>query len=405
MASGIVGKPPKLADGGEVEIATSPASRERFYLPALDTLRFFAFLCVFVSHLPFILTWQPAVIKNVVVRNTLAAGVFGVDLFFTLSAYLITRLLLQERASSGKIHVLYFYIRRALRIWPLYFFFLAFGSVLLYFDSAFRFAALEPKYLLLLAIFVGNFAPANWMGSAYVLNHLWSVSVEEQFYLCWPTAIRGASERGIKMTALGLLIVASLARVAAWLAGASLRWIWTCTFTRLDPFAVGILLGTVPYARVTSLRSHWRLGLLLAGFVAWGFAAYFEIPRVPKEAHIGLLLEYPLAAAGSGAFLLATLSTAGKSARFMTNRWLVYLGRISYGLYVYHLFVMVFTNHYLFPIFLGWFQDPPMWVGRLVYVSVSFSLTVFLAAVSYRWLESPFLKLKSRFTYVESRPV
>ena len=121
MASGIVGKPPKLADGGEVEIATSPASRERFYLPALDTLRFFAFLCVFVSHLPFILTWQPAVIKNVVVRNTLAAGVFGVDLFFTLSAYLITRLLLQERASSGKIHVLYFYIRRALRIWPLYF--------------------------------------------------------------------------------------------------------------------------------------------------------------------------------------------------------------------------------------------------------------------------------------------
>jgi peptidoglycan/LPS O-acetylase OafA/YrhL len=398
----------EVADDQGSALAASE-SRERFYLPELDTLRFFAFLCVFLFHLRFSFAWQPwMIVENLLVRRILSMGAFGVDLFFTLSAYLITKLLLRERATSGKIHVLYFYTRRALRIWPLYFFFLTFGSVLVYVNPVFRYTAVEPAYLLLLAIFIGNFAPSNWMWSAFVMSNLWTVSVEEQFYLFWPRAIREASIHRIRVIASGLLLIASLARGAAYLAGVSQLWMWTCTFTHLDPFAVGILLGTIPYATAVGLCTNRRLCFLLTAFVAWGLAAYFGIARLPRhlgDSHLGLLLKYPFAAVGSGAFLLATLGTSEAGSRFTTNLWLVYLGKISYGLYVYHSFAMIFTSHYLFRVFLDRFKDPPFWVGWFVYIALSFSLTVLMAAISYKCLESPFLLLKRRFTYIESRPV
>lgn len=258
-----------------------------------------------------------------------------------------------------------------------------------------------------MALFVGNFAPTSWWGSAFVLSHLWSVSVEEQFYLFLPMAIREASERKIRMIAVGLLVIASLARAATCLAGISPLWMWTCTFTRLEPFAIGILLVTVPYSQLSRLCVRWRTGLLLAAIVVWAVARYFNTALVLRHKHLGLLLGYPLAAVGSGAFLLAALGAGGAGVRLVTNAWLVYLGRISYGLYVYHLFAMIFTSHYVFPLYLGWLRGSewPLWVGWLVYITLSFSLTVLLAAASYRWLESPFLRLKDRFTYIESRPV
>jgi peptidoglycan/LPS O-acetylase OafA/YrhL len=395
------------AAAAERRIAAAPQSRERFYLPELDTLRFFAFFCVFAFHLAYSLSWGTGIAKAVLAKGVLPAGAFGVDLFFTLSAFLITKLLLQERAKSGKIHFLFFYARRALRIWPLYFFFLAAGSILAYYDAGFRYSAIEPRYLLLMAIFVGNFAPTSWWGSAFVLSHLWSVSVEEQFYLLWPMTIREASERKIRMIAVGLLVVASVARAAAYLANISPLWMWTCTFTRLEPFAIGILLATVPHTKLSRLCVRWRTGLLLAAIATWAVARYFNVALVPRQAHPGLLLGYPLAAVGSGAFLLSALGAGGAGVRLVTNAWLVYLGRISYGLYVYHLFAMIFTSEYVFPLYLGWLRGSqwPLWVGWLVYVAFSFSLTVLLAAASYRWLESPFLRLKNRFTYIESRPV
>ncbi len=409
MAGGVPGRSiPVVEVSDEQELAATTAqSRERFYLPELDTLRFFAFLCVFAFHLTYSLTWRPGIVKTILTKDLLPAGAFGVDLFFTLSAYLITKLLLKERATSGKVHFLYFYARRALRIWPLYFCFLAFGSVLVYFDAAFRYSTVEPKYLLLMAVFVGNFAPASWMGSAFVLSHLWSVSVEEQFYLFWPMAIRKASEHRIRIIAVGLLVIASFARITAYWARVSPLWVWTCTFTRLDPFAVGILLGTMPYAKVSALRSRWRIGVLLTAIVAWSFARYFNAALVPRQMHPGLLLGYPLAALGSGGFLLAMLGAGSAGVRWATNAWLVYLGRISYGLYVYHLFAMLFISHYVFPWYVARFQDSggPLWVGWLMYITLSLSLTILMAAASYRWLESPFLKLKHRFTYIESRPV
>src|SRR5277367_1995577 len=105
---------------------------ERFYMPELDTLRFFAFLAVFLHHAFEFhdFAGMPHLVMSVVI-NTIVAGMFGVDLFFLLSSYLITSLLLREYGATGRVDILGFWIRRCLRIWPLYFFLVVVGVFLL----------------------------------------------------------------------------------------------------------------------------------------------------------------------------------------------------------------------------------------------------------------------------------
>ncbi|MGH7932033.1 MAG: acyltransferase family protein [Candidatus Binataceae bacterium] len=121
----------------------------RFYVPELDSLRFFAFLSVFVCHL-FAVLGSPLFLSNI--------GTFGVDLFFTLSAYLITELLMREKEQFGKLNVGSFYLRRALRIWPLYLGFVAAVFAVLRIRPIVR---VSNAYFIFLAIFLGNFGAAS----------------------------------------------------------------------------------------------------------------------------------------------------------------------------------------------------------------------------------------------------
>jgi peptidoglycan/LPS O-acetylase OafA/YrhL len=160
------------------------AQSKSFYLPELDGLRFFAFLSVFACH-----AWDTTHGRNAFAD----IGTFGVDLFFTLSAFLITELLVQEKERLGKIDVLAFYARRILRIWPLYFVFLAGAFVVV------RFSWL---YLATCALFIGNFGFYWWGPPSLILSSLWSISVEEQFYIAWPLILRRLTERGMVIAAL-----------------------------------------------------------------------------------------------------------------------------------------------------------------------------------------------------------
>jgi len=159
---------------------TEHVERERFYLPAVDILRFLAFFAVFSFHfspLP-VYRWQPSIARSIV-----SAGQFGVDLFFALSAYLITRLLLSERATSGELHIGSFYARRILRIWPLYFFFLCLAALLSYWRFLPGAFETRPIYFITFFAFVGNFTCSYLGYPQFFLAPLWSISVEEQFYL------------------------------------------------------------------------------------------------------------------------------------------------------------------------------------------------------------------------------
>ena len=172
---------PSVTNEVAVERAALPRGSKSFYRPELDCLRFFAFLAVFVHHtMPRQIDFYIAHHLPTALSNVAYAGSFGVDLFFCLSAFLITELLLREKEEVGYLNVKAFYIRRILRIWPLYFAFVLFSFGLTFVDRNQHFSVSQLTMFLLLA---GNWASAFTVISS-VVAPLWSVSIEEQFYLC-----------------------------------------------------------------------------------------------------------------------------------------------------------------------------------------------------------------------------
>lgn len=367
----------------------------RFYRPELDALRFFAFFGVFVFHAaPRTMEFYNAArfphwLSNILIA-IFGAGAYGVDLFFALSAYLITSLMLRERAATGGLDLRSFYVRRILRIWPLYLSFVAF-------------AALAPLWVpdqrLPLHYAAGfSLLAGNWMYVLYGLPAsfavpLWTVSIEEQFYFSWPVVFRRASLRGMAAVALGLLVIANAWRLALAATGAAIQAMEYNTFTRLDPIALGILIALIGN-KLPQFTRWQRIALLSAGLVSWIATYAFSASSHPGSANPWrLAVGHPVTALASMAILLSVL---GSQHSFLKNRQLLYLGKISYGLYVVHEFGHFCASRLIH-------AATPLAV--LAQSGVSFSFTVLLAAASYRWLESPFLKLKERFSYVQSRPV
>ena len=376
-------------------VATPPARAERFYRPELDALRFFAFLGVFIFHAAprsmefYSVAGYPHWLSSLLI-SIFGAGAYGVDLFFALSAYLITSLLLRERAATGALDLRGFYVRRILRIWPLYLAFVAFAAI---------FAALVPgqhlpmKYVVGYSLLAGNWVYAFYGLPASFATPLWTVSIEEQFYLAWPLALRKSSARTMAAMAFGLLIIANAWRV--WLAAtaAPAERIEYNTFTRLDPIALGILIALFGH-KLPSLTRLWRVALLAGGVATWIAVFAFTVTgKAPTVTTWRMALGHPFTALASVAVLLSVL---GSQNSFLRNPTLLYLGKISYGLYVLHEFAH-FCAMRLAPA-----STPIGVVGQSV---VGLALTVVLAAASYRWLESPFLRLKERFAHVQSRPV
>src|SRR5262249_37135014 len=160
-----------------------------FYRPELDCLRFFAFFGVFVFH-----SFPPdsayyavrRIPGGMLLASISRAGSFGVDLFFLLSAYLITQLLLKEKVEAGGVHLKSFYIRRILRIWPLYFLGIGIAVGLSYVDHTQKFPL---TYVAAFFLLCGNWLTSLVGFPGSVMNPLWSVSFEEQFYLVWPSVV------------------------------------------------------------------------------------------------------------------------------------------------------------------------------------------------------------------------
>jgi len=370
----------------------------RFYRPELDGLRFFAFLAVYIEHtVGFGVGGKHQHLPNWVGDLLGAiglAGTFGVDLFFVLSSFLITELLLRERAVRGTLDVRAFYIRRILRIWPLYFFFVFFAYGLTFFVPS---EGLTWVHVLGYLFFVGNWV-YFLMPVATVAGPLWSISLEEQFYLVWPWVVRRASTRQIAQLAVGLMVMAALVRLAMGLLHPYEDWVSKNSFTRIDGIAVGALLATALHGRVPAWPAAAR-GLLLATSIAvllW-IAYAFGLFTLPV-ARVPLMLGWPLAALACGGVLVSVLGCKGRLTAPLRSGPLVYLGRISFGLYVYHE-VFLKIGDTLFPL------HNASSAQMLAYWLFGLGATIPVAAASYRWLEMPFLRLKRRrYTVIESRP-
>ena len=371
-----------------------------YYRPELDAVRFLAFLLVFLSHafpgdpggrtLPILQGFAPIYFAAVNASRS------GLCLFFTLSAFLISELLLRERKATGGIEVKKFYIRRILRIWPLYYLALALGALSVLLPGG------QPSYALNVgwfAIFMGTWFLVQHGSVPDLIYHLWSISVEEQFYLFAPWIIKYLNRKSLYGLCLILVITANAVLFHLGRIQANDDAIWFNSFVQFECFAAGILLCLALRGSLPQFKVWQRLLLLACGWLCWFLTSFWlDYPSYSASSNPGswhLIGAFALASLGSILTLLAFLGLNPK----LIPRWVVYLGRISFGLYVFHIAALrlVFgiiprTTFYHVPMF-------------LLRTFVALGLTVLVAALCYPFFETPFLKIKKRHAIIESQPI
>lgn len=358
---------------------------KRYYRPELDALRFFAFACVFCCHQRTNTPW---------IEKAKNAGAFGMCIFFMLSAYLIVTILLREKEATGTVNWKSFAVRRVLRIWPLYFamLFLTYGL-----GHYWTTAHITGHAVLAFSILLGN---------VYVLYHgwipgpaapLWSLSVEEQFYLAVPMLARFCGRRSLMAIFVATIVVAY--GVLIWLGHRGTfanPGVWVNSFVQFQFFAAGGLIALYFYRIKFVLPFGARGAMAACGLGVWLVAWFaFDLqgtsPTTPRQ----LVCGYALAMLGT---LMIFLSVLDLDRRIPQP--LVYLGKISYGLYVFHDLIigLAYNTHHRWPRMLYFVNHP------LVTIPLTFALTVATAAVSYHYFERPILKFKERFETIRTRP-
>lgn len=377
---------------------TGSRDKTSFYRPELDALRFLAFMFVFFHHtFQRQASWYHKFFSNQTLcklsASAVDAGGFGLCLFFTLSAYLIAELLRREKERTGAVHIKAFYQRRMLRILPLYLLGLSLGVLAAILSQHFR---RDIMRLLSGVLMFGNWYAVRNGWNDNPMGHLWSISVEGQFYLFWPLIALRAGKFGLYATCLAMLAAANGWLFYLGFVHANLDYrVWANSFVQFYMFGAGVLLALLLRGRVPRIRLTYRLALFLAALIFWLIASFhFKIKEFGyASSPLQLMAGYSLAAAGCGILLLSVLGSSAK--RIPVS--VIYLGRISYGLYVYHFLglgaaewignrYLTFRHHNSFDTLLGLF------------------FTVLLAALSYRYFETPFLKAKNKLEYVRTLP-
>jgi peptidoglycan/LPS O-acetylase OafA/YrhL len=362
-----------------------------FYRPELDVLRFFAFLLVFLYH--------GLDVSNGIFRSFRIAGALGVCLFFLLSSYLITELLEREKNQSGAIHLRAFYIRRILRIWPLYFTVLIFDYLLEHHLNPGVFTGSRLLAFLLLA---GNWYVAHHGFTATLSTPLWSIPIEEQFYILWPSTRKYLHRSGSVLFSAVMFAIAYLAIAYLCRAGSGdANTIWVNSFVQFQFFSTGALLALALRGRAPKLHLLVRVILFLTGLAILGAAQH--IFQVKEAAAFGGLHRVALGylCANLGCVLLF-FSALGE-ARLGKLKPLVYLGKISFGLYAFH-WAMLRISIRALPHLLRNRQLAQTTTNALEVV-LAFVLTVLLASFSYRFFESPILRYKKRFEFIRTRSI
>ena len=303
----------------------------------------------------------------------------GVQIFFVLSGFLITGILLRERERTGGINLRNFYIRRAFRIWPAYYVFLAVMALL----SASRVVTIDRGDLLSSALFLWDYSP---VADSPWLDHTWSLSVEEQFYLLWPLLLVRLSPRQAVRVAASVILVSPFIRVATYLFAADAR-ISGYFHTRADLLLAGCLLALLPVAHPDLAKRLSDTARRPAAPVA--AIAFLSLAPYGTELAGGMwtiTIMWTITAVAIGILLLvATDERPSRVKSALAWRPLVGLGLISFSVYLWQ---QLFTVAELTP----WLVVP-----SVVALPVAVACSVSIGWVSYQIVERPFLKMKDGF--------
>jgi peptidoglycan/LPS O-acetylase OafA/YrhL len=347
----------------------STAIQRAQMLPELDGIRAISIVFVLLVHISY---------------GRLSGGFLGVDVFFVLSGYLITMLLLREYERAGSIHLGHFYMRRVLRILPPLVIAAALAIALTWQSET---HARHVTQVFAVLGFYSNFMGPEVMGN---LAHVWSLAVEEQFYLVWPVVLLIGLRfgRGVPSVCAVLVILAVIG-VRYWMVVhvADRNLIYTFTGSRMDGIMLGCLLAlVVPNINSASGTNDrkWTIVAWTSGAILFGALVFAQ-----RDVLQALPLGFFLVAVISGAFILAVQRLRGGILMSVLCQPIVqWLGRRSYGLYLYH-----------YPIFItleAWRMPGNAMNFALVAVA---KIILALAVTEFAWraIEQPILQLKHRF--------
>ncbi|MGA3210374.1 MAG: acyltransferase [Terriglobales bacterium] len=330
----------------------------RRYIPELDGLRAFAIGAVLFVHCNF-------GFQSHALEKMRSYGWVGVDLFFAISGYLITSILVSSRDQPH--YYRNFYARRGLRIWPLYYLLLLFVFVLSPHLGLWARQDFDPRYIHweYYVFYVQNLVYARLGSFALVIT--WSLCVEEQFYLVWPFAVRLCSRRTLTGVALAVLLLGTPFRMFLHHIDSSMGFFFT--FTRLDPIAAGALAVLQPkWFRYTWLAAPWAAWLLIHGDFEY---VYFALALT---------------------FASVVLYAAHHENRVLRAAPLRFVGKVSYGVYIFHpIAFAIFWRTPLYSVFQGWpHANLPRMIGQMLF-------PIPFAVFSWYVYEQPILRLKRFF--------
>ncbi|MHA4808132.1 acyltransferase family protein [Flavitalea flava] len=365
------------------------------YIRSLDGVRAIAIILVMTFH-----------------AGILDFGWIGVQLFFVLSGFLITGILWKEKTKEGSLGFKFkkFWVRRSLRIFPLYYaYLLIFGvSYLLlhfppYFMKFFPFAVTyTANFPLLLLHSIGN----------PLFNHLWSLSIEEQFYLLFPVIILLSPKPLIKFLLWAILFISPFLRflVGEYYKSKGLPSLTIAdgvnfnTLCQLDAFCMG---GIIPVLSLDKrVKKPWTLfGAMVILALGAGLAGYLLSPSpLPYLLDLGYyhyftsqyqhIWQYTCLNLVFASLILALVSAYSThkfpvTRKILENKWMVSIGKVSYGMYLFHWLIWIY-------LFYDFFRPQTLPYKALLFIPYVF-LVYLVSRVSYRFYEAPFIRLKDRF--------
>lgn len=368
-------------------------SRRIIYFPGLNGLRFLSALAVIITHVELMQDklglenlWDNLLIHNL--------GVIGVSFFFVLSGFLITFLMIEEKKSFNSFSVKSFYLRRIFRIWPLYFLILILGFFILpnityipFFSEnlEFNFSPNLIIYLFILPNIALSIFPA-----VPLIGQSWSIGVEEQFYLVWPIIFKFFKNFNLILL-MKLLLLFVFMKFVVLLFSLQIDSYWllvvkkNLAMLKFENMIIGAMGAVILIRKDKYIRyvfNNIALFISIAG-------VFFSLYIIPDYLRDGLHILHALF------FIIVILNVSSNPKSFLKleNRFFNFLGRISYGIYMYHLIIIYFTIKMLmiYEIY-----------SKLLLYTISILITCIVSYISYIIFEKRFLNLKKKFAILKS---
>jgi peptidoglycan/LPS O-acetylase OafA/YrhL len=351
------------------------------HLPGLDALRGISAIAVIVFHIEQIKSFNR--LPNLMDYGFFAGegGRNAVILFFVLSGYLITKNLLKERSFERKISYKRFYLKRILRIWPLYY------LVLFLSAWALDYTPKESTFWMCIFIFpnVAHASIGGWVANPPI----WTIGAEEQFYLTWPWVIDKFRTHTLTILIAIIVIITVLPFILIWLVenhfprpGLANQVKTIFAATKFNTFALGGLCAYI-FHKHPNWALHFREPVLSTTIILIPFIFWFSGVSVPYLNDELYALFFSV--------LIVHVSLNRGGGFLFNNSILNYLGKISYGIYLFHHLAIILGLRYVPPVF---FKS--LIASNIVYYIIVFSTTVMVATISYYGMERYFLRLKSR---------